>query len=276
LSRKNKIRTSPRTGKPVRAYKYKISKSELKRVNKAKSVAQKRILTPSKIKERAKRQQDIYYSDPDKQKRRSEMRKLEWTDPKIRKRRTTALRKTVRTASHRKYLSEIQKKIWKIGGLVRRKKFKKSINEHYKSCDVHADTVSKILNKRSMSRIEIQLESFLQLLGLPYEFVGNGKLMIGRYCPDFKRDDYRALIELGGFRHKAYQKTKKLRDRVEKRTEYIKSQGYQTLVIDEDELQDLESLAVKLLIFDKRIQKSERLKETNTVIRRAPRKRMKV
>lgn len=109
--------------------------------------------------------------------------------------------------------------------------------------------IAKVLAKKIMSAPEKQMKTLLKLLDLPYEFVGNGKLMIGRYCPDFVRIDVKAIIEVYGFHHSLPSNVK----HDKKRKRYILSQGYKMLVVKAEELADLEKLVSKIKRFDEQV-----------------------
>ena len=129
------------------------------------------------------------------------------------------------------------------------------MKKHYKSEETHADAVAKTLGHRKPTRVEGQLNSLFRLLKLPYIFVGNGKLMIGRYCPDFKREGFSLLIELHGHGDRpAKSRSEKIKrtKRARRRKEFILSKGYMTLDIDSDELNELDILAKRLIEFDKK------------------------
>lgn len=106
--------------------------------------------------------------------------------------------------------------------------------------------IIKLLSKKPMSVPEKQMKSILGLIELPYLFVGNGKLMIGRYCPDFVRVDAKAIIEVYGYHHT----TEKIKAHDKVRLRYIRSQGYSVLVVWMEELKDIEKLVKKIKRFD--------------------------
>lgn len=147
------------------------------------------------------------------------------------------------------------RKEWSNGikaGNTKEVKTKKS-NSHKKRLKDHNVGVlsrSKILHNKPMSNPEKQLKSILNLMELPYEFVGNGKLMVGRYCPDFVRVDAPAIIEVySGYYHEL--ESNKKHDK--KRNAWIKRQGYSILIIKQKELDHLEKLVKKIKKFDERI-----------------------
>lgn len=90
---------------------------------------------------------------------------------------------------------------------------------------------------------------------LPYKYVGDGKLIIGSKNPDFIYKNKSKIIEIfGSYWHKdkarCYEETK------EGRIEYFKKYNFDTLIIWEEELKDLDKTFDKIKNFD----------ETNTFI----------
>jgi len=45
--------------------------------------------------------------------------------------------------------------------------------------------IKKCLKRNPKSSLEIKFENIINKIKLPYKFVGNGKFLIGRKCPDF-------------------------------------------------------------------------------------------
>lgn len=80
------------------------------------------------------------------------------------------------------------------------------------------------------SNPEIKLQQLLERTNYPFEYVGDGKMVIGGKCPDFtRRDGKRQLIELfGDYWHDE--------EEVEQRINFFKEKGYDCLVIWEHEL----------------------------------------
>ncbi len=109
-----------------------------------------------------------------------------------------------------------------------------------------SEAISKVLSQRQMTVPEKQLQDILKLLNLAYRYVGNGRLMIGRYCPDFVSVHAKALIEVQSYHHKS----KRMQEHDAKRTQYLKSQGYKVLVVWQEELKNIAKLASRLKRFD--------------------------
>ncbi len=80
-----------------------------------------------------------------------------------------------------------------------------------------------------------------------YEFVGNGKVVFGGFCPDFINvNGQKKIIELyGDYWHNKLE----VRNRDKKRREIYKRFGYKTLIVWEKELKNLTKLKNKILEF---------------------------
>ena len=84
---------------------------------------------------------------------------------------------------------------------------------------------------------------------LPYEYIGDGKLIIGTKNPDFINKSNNKIIELfGDYWHK--NKVRCYEETENGRIEYFKKYGYETLVIWEKELKKPEDVLKKIKSFD--------------------------
>ena len=94
------------------------------------------------------------------------------------------------------------------------------------------------------NKLEIKLSKLLS----NYKFVGDGKIFIAGFVPDFiNTNGQKKIIELfGDFWHRNTQKRDNFRINV------FKKYGYQTLIIWEHELKDLNKLKRKILSFNKK------------------------
>lgn len=99
--------------------------------------------------------------------------------------------------------------------------------------------------KVSQNKTEKKLENILQnILGNKYLFVGDGKFILAGKCPDFLNKDDNKIIELyGNYWHR--------NDNPSDRIELFRKEGYETLVIWENELKDIKFLEEKIVNFDK-------------------------
>ena len=87
-----------------------------------------------------------------------------------------------------------------------------------------------------------------KLLPNKYKFVGDGKLIVGGFCPDFVNKDNNKIIELfGDYWHN--KTVAKKRDKG--RLHAYKRNGYKTLIIWEHELKDIDKVTKKIIKFSK-------------------------
>ena len=87
----------------------------------------------------------------------------------------------------------------------------------------------------------------LKLLNINYQYVGDGKIIIGGFNPDFINEQDKKIIECyGDYWHNLLEY--KLRDK--KRLIAYKSLGYKTLIIWEYELKNLKKLMDKIKKFN--------------------------
>lgn len=137
-----------------------------------------------------------------------------------------------------KKISKIMKSLWQ-NPEYRRYQLKAVMNNLY----LHFKVVSP--NKQEQKLIKLIQEN-----KLPYNFVGNGKVRIGKLYPDFiNTNNQRKVIELFG----DYWHTKKVRcyEETEKgRIEYFKKHGFKCLVIWENELKRLNNVLQRIRKFD--------------------------
>ena len=101
---------------------------------------------------------------------------------------------------------------------------------------------------------EICLQKFFNTVApQEYKFVGDGQFILGGKCPDFTNiNGKKKLIELFGDYWHGKKRTGKSREWNEhKRIQHFKNFGFDTLVIWEHELKDLQKLKDKILNFNK-------------------------
>ena len=97
------------------------------------------------------------------------------------------------------------------------------------------------------------VDSVLTELKLPYKFVGDGQIIIHGKCPDFINcNGQKKIIEVfGDYWHREKKNLKFHQTEKGTRTIYRKY-GYQTLVVWESELVNIEKVKEKILEFDKK------------------------
>ena len=98
----------------------------------------------------------------------------------------------------------------KIGPLSEKTKRKMSLASKgkpkpwFKGRKLTKEHIRKILHRRDKSSLEIKFEKIIKKFKLPFNFVGNGEVVIGGKCPDFVHNDiFRKLaIEVYYRKHK--------------------------------------------------------------------------
>jgi len=111
------------------------------------------------------------------------------------------------------------------------------------------ETLGKRLkgNRQSPNKSEKLLNKILQkVFPNEYKFVGNGKMIIGEFCPDFINiNGQKKIIELYG---DYWHRPSKFGERNKRRLNTYKKYGYKTLIIWEHELKDIDKLIHKITI----------------------------
>lgn len=98
------------------------------------------------------------------------------------------------------------------------------------------------------TKLELRMDDLLQeLLPKEYKFVGNGYTWIVGKCPDFLNvNGQKKLIEVfGNYVHKG--------ETGGNRISHFKKYGFDTLIVWEDEFQDINSLSKRILNFNKTV-----------------------
>ena len=96
---------------------------------------------------------------------------------------------------------------------------------------------------------KILIKLLNKILPKTYKFVGDGKLIVGGFCPDFVNKDNNKIIEMYG----TYWHTiKGAKEKDKHRLKIYKKAGYKTLIIWQHELKYLDKVKDKILKFDKK------------------------
>lgn len=119
------------------------------------------------------------------------------------------------------------------------------------SKEIEIQRIKKIIiSNKKTSKPELKVNDLLHTLDLKdYKHVGQGKFFIEQLCPDFVNKSKKKIIEVFGDYWHNLPKSKK-RDYF--RFKLYKKYKYQTLVIWEHELKDLDYIAGKILEFEER------------------------
>jgi very-short-patch-repair endonuclease len=94
--------------------------------------------------------------------------------------------------------------------------------------------IKSILKNRKIYKNEAILYEIIKENNLPFNYTGNGQIVMNGFCPDFLSKNPKHIIELFGSRH--YGKYDKIRDK--RRFKAYSSLGYKTLVIYNWELNE--------------------------------------
>src|SRR3989304_2702964 len=179
-----------------------------RKLSKTRSESLKRFWNSPKGKRQKKKYTKIFseiWSTSKRRKQRSESVAAAWADESRRKKWIESITRVART-------------------YARNAKKTKTIKKRYRDDPNYgADRISASLKGRPMSLPEEQVSDILRLIDLPYVYVGDGSLMIGRFCPDFVRSDAKILIEVFGHTH--VRKDGKIKSFDKKRLSFIKKQG---------------------------------------------------
>ncbi len=154
----------------------------------------------------------------------------------------------------RKAMVEKTKRQWKDPEFqrLRVKTARKQMLKLWEDSEYRERTVKRLLTIRSPNKKELLLASILHELDLPYEFVGDGKLIIDGRNPDFTNvDGQKKLIELYGEHFHREEKAENGGDEGKARKDFFQRYGYQTLIVWERELENKETLIKKLIEFEK-------------------------
>lgn len=150
----------------------------------------------------------------------------------------------------RRRMSESAKKLWKSKN--RRLNIKRKTKEFWNNPENKRNRIKLIFKAFKLK--QNKTEKILQLLlnkifPRKYKFVGDGKLIIDHFCPDFIDTKNNKIIELFG-KYWHTKKGAKIKDK--KRIVTYSSHGYKTLIIWDYELNDLKKLENKLMEFNKK------------------------
>lgn len=98
--------------------------------------------------------------------------------------------------------------------------------------------IKKTLIRREKSSLEIKFEEIVNKLNLPYKFVGNGKIMVARKCPDFVDSNGKKIaIEVYYKRHKEIFR-KGLEEWKAERIKIFSENGWKIIFLDETQINE--------------------------------------
>ncbi len=144
--------------------------------------------------------------------------------------------------------TEISYSNWRIGNqkcgsCARIKSWKE---EEYRNKTIKAMLSGNLIKP---NKPETLLTKLFKELKLHYTFVGDGKIILAGFCPDFINKKEKKIIELyGDYWHNLSDYKK----RDKRRLKTYKKLGYKTLIIWEHELKDLNKLIKRLINFNRK------------------------
>lgn len=124
-----------------------------------------------------------------------------------------------------------------------KKKIGKNSKIRWKSKEYRNKTLKKIYeaNSKSPNKLEKIMITICKPFG--YKFVGDGKLIINGFCPDFVHCKQKCIIEFYG---DYWHNKPSYKERDKRRLNSYKKHGYKTLIIWEHELKDINKVKLKI------------------------------
>lgn len=170
--------------------------------------------------------------------------KQRWKNLEYRKKRSKSQKKLFQNLKYRKEhlerLNEARKK--RKFGKEWKEKISKSIKKLWENPEYAKNWFLK--NREKPTLPEKQIIQIIKLNKFPFNYVGNGKVRIDRYYPDFLSKNLKYIIEIYGEYHHNLLKIKK-RDR--RRKKIYKILGYKLLVIWSLELENPQKVTEKII-----------------------------
>lgn len=176
------------------------------------------------------------WKDPEWQLLMSKIGKKRWEDPSYRQRQSEVHKEKWKDPQYREKQVRIAKRLWS--------------NPEYREARIRA--IFKGLSKRGLNKKELELLDFFQEYSFPYNFVGDGSVLLGGKNPDFiNTDGQKKLIELYGDHWHRNEKFENGGDNGRARKAIFQEFGFQTLIVWEHELIDKATLLKKVRVFHK-------------------------
>lgn len=176
--------------------------------------------------------------------------KKQWQNPKYQEFRSNVVKQQWQDPEHQESMSRLHKKKWKDSKY--RKQIISKMREQWQDPEFREKRIRAIMEgiQCKPNNKEQKLIDLFRKNGLPYEFVGDGKMILNGYNPDFINvDGQKKIIELfGDYWHKD-EKLEYGGDGGQTRREIFAAFGYSTLIIWEYELADENRLSKKIINF---------------------------
>lgn len=134
-------------------------------------------------------------------------------------------------------LAHLGKPTWNKGKKMSKELVEKNRQGHlgYKPTK---EAIRKSLKRNPMSSLEIKFQDIINKNNLPYKFVGNGEVLIGRKCPDFvNTNGQKIAIDVYYRRHKE-QFRKRLKSWKSDRTKIFQQYGWDLKFFDETQVNE--------------------------------------
>ena len=202
------------------------------------------------------------WQDPEYREKQNRSRAKNWKDPEFRKR----MKESHNTAEFQEKQSQVTTELWKdptyrknhmdsLTAPEHRRKQGQSTKERWQDPEFRESTLKAMFRSMELrpTKPEIILDKFLQqLLPNEYRYVGDGSFLVGYKNPDFvNTNGQKKIIELfGDYWHSEEITGIPKEQHVQERKDIFKKYGYQTLIVWEYEINDLEMLKDKIIRFN--------------------------
>jgi very-short-patch-repair endonuclease len=123
-------------------------------------------------------------------------------------------------------------------GIFNSEETRKKISLALKGRKPTAEDIKKRLRRNPKSSLEIKMENIINKLELPYKFVGNGKVIVGKKCPDFVHLTEKIAVEVFYRKHKEMFRENGLQGWKEERTEIFNKEGWRIIFFDETQVNE--------------------------------------
>lgn len=107
------------------------------------------------------------------------------------------------------------------------------------------ENLKKAIKHNKMSGLEVNLLKIIERNNLPFNYVGDGKVVLNGFCPDFLSKNPKHIIEL----FSGYHKFSGRKERDERRLKAYSLLGYKTLIIWQHELLYEDKIVNKIKAF---------------------------
>jgi len=184
--------------------------------------------------EKTKKKHQLLWQNPEHRKKMSEVAKQTWQNPEHRKKMSEIHKKLGQNPKYKERVSKTIEQLWQTPGYrEKQSKIHKKLWQDPIYRDETIRSQKQGLHLRP-NKPEQKLIDLIRQHDLPFDYVGDGKIVIEGFCPDFiDNDGSKRIIELfGGYWHRL----PRIVERDKKRLKAYEKYGFKTLVIWEHEL----------------------------------------